>query len=373
MKKFRWDIDLLRSKKQELEKIVNLYEELLELYTTLLQEYDIKINLNEVDFDDEVELEAVSIEEFKQETINKIGKEKLNVILKAIEISKNYSVKFIEPQFEIYPLNDEELIEVTKKLFRQIPNQYFQEEFDKITNPNNQLLHIRHHKKLITDDLGLTYIDTKDHIPYGLVARHNSIQDIITLAHEITHMIIRKFEEPMFAFSSKTAYIETEGYFTNLLFSELLKKEGFNKTELTDFTSLDLQTILSIINDTFITVSGINLSDSKGQINFPKLSNHLKRYNINTPINAQNFNGFLHNDFENDINYAISYLTALDLYKIYKHDPQKAIHHLLTVPTLEGEHIQRDLEQIDVTFFEDGYSNLNEHCKKLLKQKTTKR
>ncbi len=35
MKKFRWDIDLLRSKKQELEKIVNLYEELLELYSMI--------------------------------------------------------------------------------------------------------------------------------------------------------------------------------------------------------------------------------------------------------------------------------------------------------------------------------------------------
>lgn len=44
MKKFRWDIDLLRSKKQELEKIVNLYEELLDMYTSLISDYDIKVN-----------------------------------------------------------------------------------------------------------------------------------------------------------------------------------------------------------------------------------------------------------------------------------------------------------------------------------------
>lgn len=44
MKKFEWDIDSLISKKQELEKIVNLYEELLDMYTSLISDYDIKVN-----------------------------------------------------------------------------------------------------------------------------------------------------------------------------------------------------------------------------------------------------------------------------------------------------------------------------------------
>ena len=371
MQKFRWNIELLHSKKQELEKIVNLYEELLELYTTLIQEYDIKINSNQIDWDLEKEQETITVENFKREVVNRINPEKLSIVLNAIEVAKNYHSKWMEPQFDIYPLNDEQLIELTRTLFRQIPNLYFQEQFDNITNPNNNLLHIKYFRKLMTEEFGLTYIDTKDHIPYGLVARYNTIQDIITLAHEITHMIIRKFEEPMFVFSNKTTYTETEGYFINLLFSELLEKQGFNKAELTNFDKIDLQAILSIVNDTFITISGIQLHDNQTSINFSKLRNHLKKYNIHTPINSQNFEGFLHEDFEKDINYAISYLAALDLYQIYKIDPEKAIDHLFVLPTLPGEHLKQELETIEVTFFEDGYNNLNNHCKKLIKQKAT--
>lgn len=373
MKKFEWDIDSLISKKQELEKIVNLYEELLDMYTSLISDYDIKVNSENIFFDDEMECEMIPITDFKNEVINKINEEKLSLILKAMEIAKNYHDYFVQPDFETYPLNNEELIELTRKIFRQIPNKYFQSEFDRITDPNNNLLHIKYHKKLITNNLGLTYIDTKNHIPYGLIARHNSIQDVITLGHEITHMVVRKYEEPMFYQSNKTTYMETERYFINLLFSELLKKEGFEEVELTNFDRFDLQESLSTIDDTFVAVSGINMSNDKGIINFPKLGSHLKRYNITTPINSQNFAGFLHGDFEHDIDYGISYLSALDLYELYKTDPEKAMNHLLNISTLQGNTIKKDLESIDVTFFEDGYVNLNNHCKKLLKQKTTQR
>lgn len=50
MKKFEWDIDSLISKKQELEKIVNLYEELLDMYTSLISDYDIKVNSENIFF-----------------------------------------------------------------------------------------------------------------------------------------------------------------------------------------------------------------------------------------------------------------------------------------------------------------------------------
>ena len=65
------------------------------------------------------------------------------------------------------------------------------------------------------------------------------------------------------------------------------------------------------------------------------------------------------------------YLTALDLFKQYETDPEKALYHLLQIPRLEGTEPKKDLEKINVTFFEDGYKNLENQCKKLLKTRTT--
>ena len=60
------------------------------MYTSLISDYDIKVNSENIFFDDEMECEMIPITDFKNEVINKINEEKLSLILKAMEIAKNY-------------------------------------------------------------------------------------------------------------------------------------------------------------------------------------------------------------------------------------------------------------------------------------------
>ena len=78
-------------------------------------------------------------------------------------------------------------------------------------------------------------------------------------------------------------------------------------------------------------------------------------------------------ELSNDIDYTISYLTALDLFNKYQEDPEKALSYLKLIPQLTGDNPKKDLASIESTFFEDGYQNLEEKCNQLLKKKTTKK
>ena len=53
--------------------------------------------------------------------------------------------------------------------------------------------------------------------------------DLATTFHEIFHMIVRKNEESLFSYKSKTIYKETEGYFANLLLPDILTDIGLIK------------------------------------------------------------------------------------------------------------------------------------------------
>ena len=95
----------------------------------------------------------------------------------------------------------------------------------------------------------------------------------------------------------------------------------------------------------------------------------MKKHGIETPISKENVRFLLYPEFREDLDSSSSYLVALDLYKQYQEDPERTIDSLYSIPLLGGEHVYQELEKIGVTFFEDGYQNLDNQCKKLLKEK----
>lgn len=371
MSKYSWDIKELIERRKNIEKDSKFNQELYDLYTELINDYDIRA-LNDETYFFDISDDNYDLSYLKSEVFDKIPLEKIKLVTDSIEIAKNYNIAFEEPKYSSLYISDEELIEITRTLFEKIPSKYFLDKFEEFTNSKNHLFHIRHEQKLRTDSLGLTYVDFESHTPYGLAARNNTTIDIITASHEIIHMIVRQFEEPFYIESNKPIYSETEGFFANLLFAELLKQQSYNKDELDNFDANDLRVNLDIVQTTFIANTGFKLMDKNKKINFNKLSTILQKYNIFTPITENNFPFFIDKDeSEIDINNVISYLTALDIYELYQTDPEKALYNLLKIPTLEGNNPRRELESINVNFFEDGYTNLNKQCKKLLKRNTT--
>jgi len=366
MSKYSWDLDKLIQKRDYLERQFKMYEELFDLYTELIENYHKK-------YEPTVEFSAGVTPHFihLKENFEQIGNEKITLLKNAFNTTIYFDSSLEEPKFTRMFYNDQDLVEKTRALFEKIPNKYLLEKFDEFTNPDNNLLHIRKHKVLPTDSFGLTFTDPVEHTPYGLVARYYSAQDIITLGHEVFHMIIREHEELAFYKSKKTIYMETEGFFANLLFADLLKEEGYNSKELDLFEKKDLNLNIDTMRICFILDQCFKYINKKGKINFEKVIPTLRSKNIMMPLDKNNFPGLFSSELSSDVNDATSYLPALDLYEQYKYDPEKAIYHLQKIPTLSGEKPEEDLRGIGVTFFEDGHKNFENKCKQLLKTKTT--
>ncbi len=391
MEKFEWDLGFLLKREKELEeklkstsnltnKELKLYQEVLSTYKELISNYNNIIhytrltNCDDYDdyyYEDDETEDILSIEEFENEILSYANPNELNILLPSISVLSNYSNKINPVDLEPYYFGNQDLVDYTISLLEKIPNQYIVQKFKELSNPKNKLLHIKHEYKIPLKYYGLTFVDTEKHIPYGIISRKNTIQDIITSGHELFHMVLREKEKPFFVESGKTIYTETEGYFANMLFCELLKQEGFSSFGLDFLDSYDLFKNKYIIQDSFITISALSNFKKLESIDFDKLDNYLREYNINSPINEINFQGYLRTDFVVDLNYAFSYLVALDLFSLYKKDPEKAINNLLNIPTLLGENIEKELKSIDVTFHEDGYQNLNNQCQKLLTKTTS--
>ena len=168
MSKYNWDIRALIAKRKEYkdkidafrilytkEELRDLYEELYELYDQLIINYDIRCAEEEIDL--------------KENIFDDVSEEKIQLVSNAVNIGKHYKIKFKEPFFTVLPINDDEIIERTRFLYEQLPIKSFLDKFDKFTNPENHLLHIRYFQKLLTDYKGLAYVDTLNQIPYGLV------------------------------------------------------------------------------------------------------------------------------------------------------------------------------------------------------------
>lgn len=364
MANYEWDLDKLIKEREEIRQKLEIYTELFDRYSDMIENANIKIALNS-----KVISIPSGIKLLKKQFYDIIAPNRIELVTSSTEIAKDYFFPFINTHFSTLPLSHDELIEETRQLFKQLSNKDFLDSFDYFTNPKNQLLHVKYHKKLLTDCQGLSYVDSYKQVCYGLIARRNTIEDIITVGHELFHMIIRKQEKPLFNYSSKTVYEEVEGYFANLIFCNLLMQDKkYNADEIEQMNTIDLQSTIDSIICTFIAENSISMIDESGNIDYQNLNSLLQQNNIKIPVKKENIDYFISSSLEENVNQSISFFIALDLYHEWLKDPEKAFEHLIQIPNLEGEKPKYDLEQIGVTFFEDGYQNLGNHCKRLLKQ-----
>lgn len=66
---------------------------------------------------------------------------------------------------------------------------------------------------------------------------------------------------------------------------------------------------------------------------------------------------------QNDARYAFSYLTSLDLEKIYEYDKEYAFYLLKRIRKNKTENIFANLKENGITFMNDGYENLKTKVK----------
>ena len=188
MKEYEWDLRYLKKVRDELEEKVKLYENTLATYQALIDSFDKRVT--SYDFLDDYK--EVSIKDFISTILSETNNSELDLLLKSRQVLNKYNSTIEDVNMSPLYLNNQELVDYTMELIKNIPHKKFVEEIKSLTCKERNLLHIKHNSKLSTSCHGLTFIDFKNHLPYGLVARENSIQDVITLGHELFHIVIRK-------------------------------------------------------------------------------------------------------------------------------------------------------------------------------------
>lgn len=368
MAKYSWDIEELMKKRNFFKKQMEIYKELFETYESMIENSDKHLFTgNNDDYDD---VENRSLKELQEDFFNTLSRKNISLITDSVDIISPFDTQIDVRNLSKLTISDEELVDTVRELFKKLPSKVFAKKFEDIAKHDNHLLHIRDRKKLPTNCLGLAYTDSLNHLAYGLVSRRNTIEDIISLFHESFHMIVREKEEPLFSTTNKMLYSETEGSFATLLICNMLKELGYNKDELDFVEKRQLIFALDTITSFYIITNGFNNIDEEGNIKLNQFNTFLKENNIYIPITQNTFCNLVSQISYEELSDGISYLTALDLFEQYKSNPEKILHTIQEIPMLKGDEPKKDLSSIGVTYFEDGYNNLEKECKKLLKRKT---
>jgi len=369
MNKYTLDINELIKKRDELQEKVNLYEGALETYQTLIDSYDARVQNHRDDLleDDE----EISILEFIEDILPYTNPTSIELLLKAKDIVINYQNIIKHINLKPLYLNNQQLVDYTMSLISQIPNKKMVDEINSLIKSENNLLHIKHRKKLPTDFFGFSVVNYIDHIPYGVISRENTIQDVITLCHEMFHMVLNK-DKPLDLLTHKhDLYTEAEGYLSNLICYDLLTKDHYDEKEITFIRSWDLVKNTTSIINTFVTYTLLGYLKEDDTIRLRDAKKKLKEENVLVKINSKNYKSYFRDSYLSDVNNAFSYLCALDIYNKYQQVPDKAMHNLYTISNSKGTDIITELNQAEITFHQDGYQNLDKECKTLLKKKTT--
>ena len=102
-------------------------------------------------------------------------------------------------------------------------------------------------------------------------------------------------------------------------------------------------------------------------IRLNKMNKFMCYYNINKFEKTEEINEYLETPQEIIMKYALSYLTALDLYYIYLNDRDFAFYLLKNIKFVkEEDDIINLLRRNHITFMDDGYENYKKYVKKLV-------
>ena len=375
MSQYNWDLDYLLKKKKELIDMIEIYESSLATYNSLIACYDKRFQASNLELKDSLDdnCHDLSIEQFIEEILVDTNPKALEMLLQTKDLFLKYKWENKEMNFSPCYLNNDQLIEFTISLIDKIPHKTFVNEIKSCVIPSRNLLHIKHRNKLSTNYYGISFVDFSSQRPYGLIARENTTNDIVTLAHELFHMVIKKDINPLTVTANNSIYDEIEGYLANFIINDHLKQENYSNEEIDCIDTLDLWKIGWAVHDTFITNAILTFVDDKYKFKLKDVNNYLKEENLKVRITKDNKNAFFYDKFNEDITYGFSYLVALDLYELYKKDPEKSIYHLYCIKALTGENIEKELDAMDATFHQDGYQNLENKCNQLLKKRTIKK
>ena len=364
--KYEWDIKKIKILKQKYYKLLlksfyqnhYLKEKFIELkeLENFINPPIISLNHSRIKYlDKQKYLSKESFEDYF-----KISKEIKSLILKTLPIFANFKEPSKIDNFSSFPIANKGLIELSHDFFKWLPRNSYISYFNYFTNPNNNLINFFDDYYL--NILGLTSVFFyPTYTPLFEIFRTKTIQDFLTINHELAHGIFYKDESIKSQTNNHYFILELEGYFFDFLSIEYLKEKKI--IDLSTLNKLELSECLNALDcfiNFIITSFMINKYNKLKKIDIKAISEFVFQYNLLDSLS------FYHE--ENPLysaKYSLSYLVSLNLEKIYQQDKEYAFYLFEKIRCNKTNDIIKNLRLHNITFMDDNYQNLRNKLRTL--------
>lgn len=264
-------------------------------------------------------------------------------------------------------LTDDDIIDITLAFYKKMFPTNIYNEVKEIVNKDKHILNIRYIKNR-TDYENTTYFDKKNKTKRILITRHNDMQDLFTLSHELMHYILNDYDYGKNKNSS--IYLnEVEGYLASLLFSEYYQKynntifDNKNNDDDSNYFKIYHLDELGVFSRIFITKNELLLAlNDKNKVDEKKFKKEMDEYKISD----YEIEEYLEYDNKKALTYGLGILIAMDLYNKALTDPELAINTLKNIKDYKNQkNLITHLRNNNITFMDDDYSNLRKYIKSM--------
>ncbi len=241
-------------------------------------------------------------------------------------------------------------------------NALFSNKYMSLLNGSNLRLKIFDNR---TREIGCTFPVLGTDIVYMYVSRINSLQDYITLAHEMAHGISYYMNPEDMMDEDRMIYSEAMPIFFEMISNDYVankynyQQDGLNIKILTYNDYLHVSRIVCAMMDAMSHLSSRDLMNKKKLITF------LKEYEC---CDEEDIGLLLTDCISEMFKYINSYLTAVEIYLVYLKDKEQAFELLRKMTMVEVSDPRKYLEYLNSIGIYPG-SNINEYAQMLCNEK----
>ncbi len=309
----------------------------------------------------------------KQKLLSQITYEEYDSIpyfIKEIILKATYCLKDLQDTYQGIELpkvniSPKGLVELCHDFYEWLPNKNYIKEVDHYLNPKNNL--IQFIPKTSDPLMGeTTFFYYPTYQPYFLIERENTINDLITLNHEIAHGIFKKLDTTKDTNGNHFYLMELEGSFFDFLTIEYLK-EILPMDQIKQLEYQNFITSFESFSEFFMTDSAIKLLEKKKEISIIPIQKRILKLDLPFYLDESILIASLEENPANLAKYLFSYLTSLDLQEIYQNDPEQALKKLETIRNNKTNNIYQNLESNQINFIgeKENYKPLQKTIQKI--------
>lgn len=373
---YSWDLEELKRRKDDLIRIRKTKRKSLSEIKLLKLDYSLMTYDYLLDAFKEEELYSEVILESDRSFVatrfknvySSINPKIISATINSFDVFENSGIDINFDSNSCAKLDNETVIDMTKEIFSAFNDPKVMQIVNEILDSNNHLLHISKGKETSiyeTDYSGFSCRDYFNNIGYAIIYSNEKIRDLYTLVHELFHLIISDNKIPSSSYEDSFYISEVEGSFADLIVTDYLVKKGILVDEARNVELINYSNSRYFVRNLHLAHNFHNYFD-KDSFDIKRINQELDAKNLSYSIDRDDMLNVV-NSFSRDLNYGFSFLVALDLFYKYKNGYNGIINDIRDIS--RGKNIFIFLERYGVSFFNDGYKNLDSYQKSLIKQK----